>query len=244
MPLPGLLTKAQGKNYFVNNPVELGRKDWAALGGVWYFTTKTWGGLTLCQIADNGSSLQIGRAVNLGNPYSSATPNGQAARDKAYKLVMSLPASIVPGSTVTVTKPATTTTTAAATVTNINQMRVAKKKILGHAKPDGHSKTLKTVAKGTKLHVVHRTVDDQGRGWVRGPAGVWWLESETTLVQPKKTAAKPPAASSAHQTYVIRAGDNLTKIAANFGTTKANLVQLNHITDPDHIETGETLIIR
>lgn len=99
-------------DYFVKNPVELGRAEWAALGGVWYFTEKTWNGKNLCQIADGGSSLQIGRAVNLGNPYSSATPNGQSARDKAWRLVMSLPNDIVPaqvsGKTATAGKKAKT----------------------------------------------------------------------------------------------------------------------------------------
>jgi len=73
-------------DYFVKNPTKLADLKWAALGGVWYFTKKMFSGKPLTAYAD--SSLQVGRAVNMGNPFSKNTPNGQKARDDAYRAVV------------------------------------------------------------------------------------------------------------------------------------------------------------
>ena len=51
------------------------------------------------------------------------------------------------------------------------------------------------------------------------------------------TAAAAPA------TIVVAAGDNLTGIAARYGTTVAELVALNGITDPNNIEAGSRLLV-
>ena len=45
-------------------------------------------------------------------------------------------------------------------------------------------------------------------------------------------------------TYTVQRGDNLTEIAARFGTTVAELVRLNNIADPNLIYPGQVLIIR
>jgi LysM repeat protein len=44
-------------------------------------------------------------------------------------------------------------------------------------------------------------------------------------------------------TYDIQSGDSLGKIAATFGVSIDELMALNGITDPDHIEVGQTLKI-
>jgi len=84
----GLVTDA---DYFVKNPTKLADLKWAAIGGVWYFTKvlkkDKQGNLhPIVWWADD--PLAIGRAVNMGNPYSTATPNGQKARDAAYVAVV------------------------------------------------------------------------------------------------------------------------------------------------------------
>jgi LysM repeat protein len=43
--------------------------------------------------------------------------------------------------------------------------------------------------------------------------------------------------------YVVEAGDNLSKIATKLGVTKDDLMALNGITNPDHIEVGQKLKI-
>jgi len=43
--------------------------------------------------------------------------------------------------------------------------------------------------------------------------------------------------------YVVEAGDNLSKIATKLGVTKDDLMALNGITNPDHIEIGQKLKI-
>ncbi len=45
------------------------------------------------------------------------------------------------------------------------------------------------------------------------------------------------------ETYVVVAGDNLTKIAANFDVTALCLQQVNNIINPDLIYTGQELLI-
>jgi len=95
----GLISDA---NYFVNHPVELGRLEWAALGGVWYFTTRSWGGKYLYEFSN--SIEQVGKAVNMGSPYSPYTPNGMSARRRAYDAVLSLGNSIVPTAKAAITQ--------------------------------------------------------------------------------------------------------------------------------------------
>ena len=41
--------------------------------------------------------------------------------------------------------------------------------------------------------------------------------------------------------HTVRAGETLSGIARRYGTTVAQLVSWNHITDPDHIVAGERL---
>ena len=43
--------------------------------------------------------------------------------------------------------------------------------------------------------------------------------------------------------YVVQAGDTLSKIAGRFGVKAADIMALNGITKPDHIERGQKLKI-
>ncbi|CCH77818.1 putative Lysozyme [Nostocoides japonicum T1-X7] len=46
---------------------------------------------------------------------------------------------------------------------------------------------------------------------------------------------------ASHRTVVVKAGDTLGEIAVRFHTNVAQLVRLNHLPDPDHIEIGQVL---
>ena len=53
----------------------------------------------------------------------------------------------------------------------------------------------------------------------------------------------PTTTAPAHQTYVVKPGDNLGSIAATFHTTTAALVALNHLASADSIYPGQVLTV-
>ncbi len=59
---------------------------------------------------------------------------------------------------------------------------------------------------------------------------------------PSSAASSRPSASPRH-TYVVKAGDNLSAIAARNGTTTKVLVDLNGIKNPSVIHVGQVLIL-
>jgi len=64
---------------FVDSPKKLAEIRWAWLGGVWF-----WRKNGIWAYGNRGDFLATQRAVNLGNPTSSATPNGISARRAWY----------------------------------------------------------------------------------------------------------------------------------------------------------------
>ena len=52
-----------------------------------------------------------------------------------------------------------------------------------------------------------------------------------------------PTAVRGTTTYVVKAGDTLSAIAAQFGTTVEAIVKANDIKDPDFLSEGQELII-
>jgi hypothetical protein len=83
------------------------------------------------------------------------------------------------------------------------------------------------------------------------PAGA----ASTEPSQPSESSAAPaasgagagasgsPAASGAGQTYKVKSGDTLVGIAAKFGTTPKAIADLNGITNPASLKTGQVLKI-
>lgn len=59
---------------------------------------------------------------------------------------------------------------------------------------------------------------------------------------PPTPAPKPPTPASGWY-YTVKRGDTLTAIAAQFDTTIAQLVSLNHLIDPNSIRFGQRLLI-
>jgi len=60
---------------------------------------------------------------------------------------------------------------------------------------------------------------------------------------PQPSTPQPATPPATPQQYTVVAGDNLTRIAARFGTTVAALVQANNIVNPNLIYVGQVLII-
>jgi nucleoid-associated protein YgaU len=56
-------------------------------------------------------------------------------------------------------------------------------------------------------------------------------------------ASGNPGASGATQTYKVKSGDTLVGIAAKFGTTTKAIADLNGITNPASLKTGQVLKI-
>jgi putative chitinase len=63
----------------VDNPQMLSQPDNAALSAAWY-----WSNRNLNALADAGNFLAVSRAINLGNPNLTATPNGYSERLALY----------------------------------------------------------------------------------------------------------------------------------------------------------------
>lgn len=80
--------------WFVEDPKRLAELQWAALGGVWYFTEVMFYGKPLTSYCSNID--QVGKAVNLGDPFSKSVPNGHKARVAAYTAVRALGSTIIP----------------------------------------------------------------------------------------------------------------------------------------------------
>ncbi len=70
----------------------------------------------------------------------------------------------------------------------------------------------------------------------RSPQGGGEPASRTTAT----TATKQPK----RKTYTIRAGDNLSEIAARYGLTVERLLELNPRVDPQAIRAGQRLRLR
>ena len=57
------------------------------------------------------------------------------------------------------------------------------------------------------------------------------------------TTTLPPTTTTIPDHYVIKAGDSLSAIAKMFGLSTVELAAFNGITNPQHIESGQTIKI-
>ena len=64
---------------------------------------------------------------------------------------------------------------------------------------------------------------------------------QVLIIRESGGSVTPPSGAT---TYTVQRNDNLTEIAARFGTTVAELVRLNNIANPNLIYPGQVLVIR
>lgn len=71
------------------------------------------------------------------------------------------------------------------------------------------------------------------------------LETAMPEITPSsgEVAARTTATPTASETYVVKDGDSLSTIALRFGTTVEALLMANGLSDPNRIQTGQTLVI-
>ena len=68
------------------------------------------------------------------------------------------------------------------------------------------------------------------------------VESSPQQQEPPPNAPDP-SSTQGQQTYIVQIGDTLGEIATQFNITVDALAQANGITDLDHIEAGQVLVI-
>ncbi|MEY4174952.1 MAG: LysM domain [Actinomycetota bacterium] len=63
------------------------------------------------------------------------------------------------------------------------------------------------------------------------------------MITTTTTTTLPVTTTTMVSYYEVQSGDILSKIAESFGVTQADLMSVNGIDDPDHIEVGQVLKI-
>jgi len=76
-----------------------------------------------------------------------------------------------------------------------------------------------------------------------GFSSAHWIYAGQRLIIPGAGGTAPPATPQTGQTYVVRPGDTLGRIAQQFNTTTFALVRLNNLENPSLIFVGQVLKI-
>ena len=63
---------------------------------------------------------------------------------------------------------------------------------------------------------------------------------EVTIAEVVTPTTLPPTAP---RVYVVASGDTLSGIAERFGTTAADIIELNDMADPDNLSIGDELLV-
>ena len=63
---------------------------------------------------------------------------------------------------------------------------------------------------------------------------------EVTIAEIVTPTTVPPTAP---RVYIVEAGDTLSGIADRFGTTSADIIELNDLADPDSLAIGDELLV-
>jgi LysM repeat protein len=79
------------------------------------------------------------------------------------------------------------------------------------------------------------------RNDIKKDPGAWVLNE---VPKPAQPAPSKPAPVAVPDTYTVKSGDTLGKIAAHFGLTVDAIVKLNSIKNPDLIRAGEVLKLK
>ena len=66
-------------------------------------------------------------------------------------------------------------------------------------------------------------------------------DGDATTTSASTTVATTTTTEAAAPTYTVQGGDTLSAIATRFGTTVAEIVELNQLANPDVLEIGQVL---
>lgn len=132
-----------------------------------------------------------------------------------------------PTPTATATRTATPTSTPTATVTPTPVIYVVQ--------PDD---TLLAIAGkyGTTVDALLQANDLQARDLI-------YPGQELVIVTPAPTPETPTPEPTRFLTHILKAGENLTSIANEYGTTVEALMAVNHIEDPRSLRPGQELFV-
>ncbi|MBV8087869.1 MAG: LysM peptidoglycan-binding domain-containing protein, partial [Chloroflexi bacterium] len=83
--------------------------------------------------------------------------------------------------------------------------------------------------------LIGQTLTAPGKGAAPAPS-----PAAAPAAAPAAPASPPKAAT---KQITIQDGDTLSKLAAKYGTTVAQLQALNHLDDPNSIQSGQTLLV-
>lgn len=90
----------------------------------------------------------------------------------------------------------------------------------------------------------NRTLDEIAQANRLAPPYIIHAGNQLTIPAPGGAPQAPaPAAQPSTASYVVKGGDSLSAIAAQFNTTYIELARLNGITNPDVLRVGEVLIV-
>jgi len=88
------------------------------------------------------------------------------------------------------------------------------------------------------------TPDESPRqGPVKNLPPTWTPASDSREEAAAPIPDQPIDNDSSLQSYIVQPGDTLAEIAIQFGVTLDALAQINNISDQDHIEVGQELLI-
>lgn len=91
--------------------------------------------------------------------------------------------------------------------------------------------------------VLKSQIDSTGRRSKNGSCvGYWTRHGKLNYIDySKSNSSSTSKADLSENTYVVKKGDTLSKIAKKYGTTIEAIVKLNNISNPDLIYVGQTL---
>lgn len=105
--------------------------------------------------------------------------------------------------------------------------------------------TIKVIEGNISDRVGYRNIKVNGKN-IRGyclPDYASKATSQKPAQQPQQSSGSAPAAAAGEQTYTVKKGDTLSKIASKYGTTYQKLASYNGIANPNVINVGQIIRI-
>ena len=110
--------------------------------------------------------------------------------------------------------------------------------------PNHNSQYVRDTVKGEVFDVYDKVKDLSGHTWNNLGGANWVDEASGVFYWLDNPALKQQSSASQPVYYVVKSGDNLSKIAKNNGTTVAQLQSWNGISNPNLIKVGQKLRVK